>query len=84
MIIPATFRAGNPLSIVFICILLVTFFTLSLEELMQLEIITTSKYTEKIYDSPAKIYSISREQIQERGYQNVEDILRSLPGVDLQ
>ena len=57
---------------------------MSLEDLLHVDVTTTSKYAEKIYDSPANIHIITREQINERGYNNVEDILRSLPGIDLQ
>jgi len=61
-----------------------TLLEMSLEDLLNVEVTTTSKYAEKIYDSPANIHIISREQIDQRGYQDVTDILRSLPGVDLQ
>jgi iron complex outermembrane receptor protein len=59
-------------------------FNLSLEELMDIEVTTTSKYEEKASDSPANIHVFTREMIRERGYQSVEDILQALPGVDIQ
>ncbi len=57
---------------------------LSLEELMNVEVTTTSKYNEQITDSPANIYVFDRKQIQQRGYRNLEDLLQGLPGVRLQ
>lgn len=57
---------------------------LSLSDLLNVEVTTTSKFQEKASDSPGNIYVITREQIRKRGYQNVEDILKALPGVDIQ
>lgn len=52
-----------------------TLFSLSLEELMKIEAITTSKYKEQITDSPANVHVFSREQLLERGYRYAEDPL---------
>jgi outer membrane receptor for ferrienterochelin and colicin len=57
---------------------------LSLEELLNVSVTTTSKYAEKISDSPANIYVYTDEQIRERGYRSVGDLLKALPGVDVQ
>ena len=57
--------------------------SLSLEELLNIEVTTTSKYSEKLLDSPANIFLFTKETIRERGYFNVEDILESLPSVDV-
>jgi hypothetical protein len=43
-------------------------FDLSLEELMQIDVSITSKYSEQIIDSPANIYVFSKNMIQKRGY----------------
>lgn len=59
-------------------------FSLTLEELMNVKVTTTSKYEEPIDDSPANIYVFTREQIQQRGYRNIEDLLLALPGVHIQ
>jgi len=61
-----------------------TLLSLSLEDLMNVEVTTTSKYKESIADSPANIYVFSRKQLQERGYRNLGDLLQGLPGVHLQ
>lgn len=60
------------------------FLNLSLEDLINVEVITSSKYLEKSIDSPANIHVITAKQINDRGYKNIEDLLRNLPGVDLQ
>ena len=57
---------------------------LSLEDLVNVSVITSSKYIEKSIDSPANIHVITAKQIKDRGYQNIEDLLRNLPGVDIQ
>ncbi|HED35413.1 MAG TPA: TonB-dependent receptor [Gammaproteobacteria bacterium] len=57
---------------------------LSLEDLMNIEVITTSKFSEKITDSPANIYTFSASQLKQRGYRSVEDLLQALPGVHVQ
>jgi len=60
------------------------FLDLSLEDLLNIKVVTSSKYLEKSIDSPANIHVITAKQISDRGYKNIEDLLRNLPGVDLQ
>ncbi len=59
-------------------------FSLSLEELLNIEISTASRYSERAIDSPANIFIFTKEMIRERNYQSVEDILQVLPSVDIQ
>jgi len=56
---------------------------LSLEELMNVEVVTASKVSEKLKNAPATILVITAEQIEERGYRCLDDVLRDLPGFDL-
>ncbi|SFV66419.1 TonB-dependent receptor; Outer membrane receptor for ferrienterochelin and colicins [hydrothermal vent metagenome] len=58
-------------------------FSMSLEDLLNVEVSTTSKYSEKLIDSPANIYLFTKETIRERAYFSVTDILESLPSVDV-
>lgn len=60
------------------------FLELSLEDLINVKVVTSSKYLEKNVDSPANIHIITAKQINDRGYKNIEDLLRNLPGVDIQ
>lgn len=57
---------------------------LPLEDLIHTQIVTSSKYLEKAIDSPANIHIITAKQINDRGYKNLEDLIRNLPGFDLQ
>jgi len=57
---------------------------LSLEDLMNVEVTTASKFIEKIADSPANIYTFSASQLKQRGYRSVQDLLQALPGVHVQ
>lgn len=58
-------------------------FDLSLEQLMQIKITTASKYFQDQKDSPVNIFLFTQQTIKERGYENVLDILESLPSVDV-
>lgn len=60
------------------------FLSLSLEDLLNVQVITSSKYLEKSVDSPANIHVITAKQINDRGYKNIADLLRNLPGIDIQ
>jgi len=57
---------------------------LSLEELMKVKVITASRYEENLLDTPATMMVIERHHIETRGYRNLVDLLRDLPGVDVQ
>ena len=57
---------------------------LSLAELINTPIITASRSAESRDQTPAHIMVISREQIRERRYKNLADLLEDMPGVDFQ
>ncbi len=59
-------------------------FSLSLEDLMNVTITTASKHQEEIGDAPTNVFVFSAEQLRERGYRNLEDLLRALPSIYLQ
>jgi outer membrane receptor for ferrienterochelin and colicins len=56
---------------------------LSLEELMNIEVITACGVKQKISEAPSTMRVITSEQIQERGYEQLDDVLRDISGVDL-
>src|SRR5438105_2604136 len=58
--------------------------TFSLEELMSIKVITASKYEQKINEAPSTMLVITAKQIEERGYEELDDALRDIPGMDLQ
>lgn len=60
---------------------------LSLEELFEVPIMTVttaSRREEKITETPANIMVITKQQIEQRGYVNLADLLQDLPSVDIQ
>jgi len=58
------------------------FFDLSLEELMELEVTTASKTKQSLAESPASVIVITAQNIRDRGYHHLEEILHDLPGFD--
>ncbi|HXH18954.1 MAG TPA: TonB-dependent receptor [Chitinophagales bacterium] len=56
---------------------------LTLEELMNIEVVTASKIGQKLSEAPSTMIVITARQIEERGYEQLEDVLRDIPGVDL-
>jgi len=57
---------------------------LSLEELTNVTISTASKYEENLTDTPSTIIVITKQQIEERGYTNLLQVLEGLPNIDVQ
>ena len=58
---------------------------MSLEELMNLEVgtvTTASKQPEKANEAPATAIVITAQDIRNRGYSNIVDVLRDLPGME--
>jgi outer membrane cobalamin receptor len=55
--------------------------SLSLEELLQVEIDTAGKVSEKIGKIPASVVLITRQDIQRYGYTTLDEILRHVSGV---
>jgi len=53
---------------------------LSLEEMMNMEVVSASKIKQKIFEVPATIRVITAQQIRERGYYTLEQALADLPG----
>jgi outer membrane cobalamin receptor len=55
---------------------------LSLKELLDPNVTTASRVTEKATEAPATVYVISKEDIRNRGYSTLVDVLRDLPGME--
>lgn len=56
---------------------------LSLEELMSIKVVTASGYMQTTSEAPSTITVITARQIEERGYEQLEDALRDIPGIDM-
>lgn len=54
-----------------------------LEQLLNIKVITASKFEQKISEAPSTMMVITAQQITERGYEQLDDVLRDIPGVDL-
>jgi iron complex outermembrane receptor protein len=56
---------------------------MSIEELLNVEVVTTSKKQKRISKSPAIISTITSEEMAERGVSNLYEALSYLPGIEL-
>lgn len=56
----------------------------SLAELMVIKVTTVSKQEERIVDAPGTVIVVTRNQIKQRGYRNLLEVLAGLPGIDIQ
>ncbi|MBU1233158.1 MAG: TonB-dependent receptor [Proteobacteria bacterium] len=54
---------------------------LSLNELLDLEVISVAKVPEKVTDTPAAIYIITQEDLRRNGVQSIPEALRMVPGL---
>lgn len=58
--------------------------SLSLMELINTPVVTASRQSETRDQTPSHIVVVTREQIRERRYKNLADLLEDMPGVDFQ
>lgn len=56
---------------------------LSLENLMNIKVVTASGYMQTTTEAPSTIQVITSRQIAERGYEQLEDALKDIPGIDM-
>jgi len=54
---------------------------ISLEELMNTDITSVSKKEKQLFDTPAAVFVVSREEIRASGARNIPDALRMVPGM---
>jgi len=58
-------------------------YELTLEEILNIKISTASKVIQKATDAPATVYVITAQQIEERNYASLKDLLRDIPQVEI-
>ncbi len=58
-----------------------TLSTLSLDELLEIEVTTTGKVPETIRDTPASAYLVTRSDIEREGHMSVTEIFNHVPGL---
>lgn len=59
----------------------VDLYDLSLDELMNVSVVSASKEEERLFDAPVAIHSVSREEISKAGVLSIPEALRLVPGV---
>jgi iron complex outermembrane receptor protein len=52
-----------------------------LEQLLNLDVVTASKIPQKISEAPSSVSVITAEDIRQRGYRTLTDVLQSVPGM---
>ena len=57
--------------------------SMSIEDLLNVEVTSVSKTQQKISETAAAIYVITQEDIQRSGATNIPDLLRMVPGMDV-
>lgn len=57
--------------------------SMDLEELMKVQITSVSKHEQKLWNSAAAIFVISKDDIRDSGATNIPDLLRMVPGLDV-
>lgn len=61
----------------------INLFELSLEDLMNIEIVSAVRQNQNISDAPSIVSVITENQIKERGYLSVDEALNSIAGLDV-
>jgi outer membrane receptor for ferrienterochelin and colicins len=56
---------------------------LSLDDLMNVKVVTSTGFQQTAAEAPSTILVITSQQIRERGYEQLEDALRDVPGIDM-
>ena len=57
-------------------------FELDMEKLMNMDITSASRRSEAVMDAPANVVIVTKQEIHERGYLNLLDLLRGEAGID--
>lgn len=55
---------------------------LSLEELMEISVVSASRWEEGLGEAPATVLVLTRHELADRGYGDLSEILEDLPGMD--
>jgi len=58
-------------------------FELSIEELLNVEVTSVSKKSESVLSAPQTVIVITEDEIQKRGYTDIEQVIHDLPGFDV-
>ena len=61
----------------------VEFSDLTLEELLNVKVTGVSRYKQSAEQTPNSVIVITKQQIESRGYQDLSDVLKDIPGFDI-
>jgi len=59
-------------------------YSMDISQLMEMEVVTATRSSVKLKDTPGAVYVITEQQIRERGYRTLFDALQDVPGFDFQ
>ena len=62
----------------------ISYLEMSLEDLLDQEVVSASRIEEKGSEAPASIHIITKDQILTRGYRNLEELLEDIPEIEVQ
>src|SRR5437879_1490043 len=62
----------------------VNLYDITLEELMNIDVYTASKKSQKLSETPATTYAFTEDQIKNRGYRSLGDLLQDVPEIEIQ
>lgn len=57
--------------------------SMPLKDLLKIKVLGVSKYEESQAEAPANVIIITKEQIKANSYQDLSDLLKNVPGIDL-
>jgi iron complex outermembrane receptor protein len=58
------------------------YFAMSLEDLMNVPIVSATLREERLLDTPAPIYVVTSQEIREKGYYTLKDVMNDIPGFE--
>lgn len=58
-------------------------FDLDLEQLQHIKVISASKISQNLNTTPAKMIVVTKEQIEQRGYRSLNELLNDLPSIQI-
>ena len=59
-------------------------YSMNINELMDMEVVTATRTSVKLKDTPGAVYVITDKDIRDRGYRTLSDALQDVPGFDFQ
>jgi outer membrane cobalamin receptor len=58
-------------------------FSMSLEQMLNIEVVSVSRTSERLAQTPANVLVITRQEIEQRGYTDLKEVFQDIPGIDI-